>query len=46
MCAELEGARLAEIADAGHDVHLDQPAALADAIEAFAQGSTPRTSAT
>jgi pimeloyl-ACP methyl ester carboxylesterase len=46
MCAQLEGAQLAEIPAAGHDVHLDQPAALADAIERFAQASTPRTSST
>jgi pimeloyl-ACP methyl ester carboxylesterase len=46
MCVELQGAPLAEIASAGHDVHLDQPGSLADAIEAFVQGSTPRTSST
>jgi pimeloyl-ACP methyl ester carboxylesterase len=46
MCAELANARLVEIADAGHDVHLDQPEALADAIEAFVQGFTPRTFST
>ncbi|MFL5841027.1 MAG: alpha/beta fold hydrolase [Thermoleophilaceae bacterium] len=46
MCAQLERARLVEIPGAGHDVHLDQPAALAASIEEFVQESTPRTSST
>jgi pimeloyl-ACP methyl ester carboxylesterase len=48
LAEEMTGSRSAasfvEIADAGHDVHLDRPDALADAIEAFVQGSRPRTS--
>jgi pimeloyl-ACP methyl ester carboxylesterase len=46
MCGQLESARLVEIPGAGHDVHLDEPAALAEAIEGFVQESTPRTSST
>jgi pimeloyl-ACP methyl ester carboxylesterase len=46
MIGRRPAASLVEIADAGHDVHLDRPDALADAIEAFVQGSSPSTSST
>lgn len=35
LCAEIAGARLVEIEDAGHHVLLDAPDALADAVAAF-----------
>jgi pimeloyl-ACP methyl ester carboxylesterase len=46
MTRENASARSVAIAGAGHDVHLDQPDALASAIERFVQDSTPSTSAT
>jgi pimeloyl-ACP methyl ester carboxylesterase len=46
MCAENANAESVAIAGAGHDVHLDQPTALADAIERFAHDSMPSTSDT
>jgi pimeloyl-ACP methyl ester carboxylesterase len=46
MVRENPNAQSVAIAGAGHDVHLDQPAALAEAIERWAQPSTPSTSET
>jgi pimeloyl-ACP methyl ester carboxylesterase len=41
MAAVNSSARLVEIEEAGHDVHLDQPAAWRAAIEPFVVGSDP-----
>jgi pimeloyl-ACP methyl ester carboxylesterase len=46
MCAENPNAEAVTVWDAGHDVHLEQPEALAGAIERFAQASSSRTSST
>jgi pimeloyl-ACP methyl ester carboxylesterase len=35
MVEELAGARAVEIADAGHDLHLEQPLLWREALEAF-----------
>jgi pimeloyl-ACP methyl ester carboxylesterase len=40
MLERLPGARLAELADAGHDVHLDQPEAWSEALRGFLEELT------
>jgi pimeloyl-ACP methyl ester carboxylesterase len=35
MAAAIPGCRAVVVSDAGHDVHLDQPDALAEEVESF-----------